>query len=60
MLRSSLRGLGPFSDQMIEKAQLDPTARAEEVPVEGFAALARALADFNQASSVRTNPERPV
>jgi 16S rRNA (adenine1518-N6/adenine1519-N6)-dimethyltransferase len=60
MLRSSLRGLGPFSDQMIEAAQLVPTSRAEEVPVEGFAALARALAYFNQASSVRTNPESPV
>lgn len=60
MLRSSLRSLGPFSDQMIEMAQLDPTSRAEEVSVEGFAALARALAGFNQASSVRTNPESPV
>ena len=60
MLRSSLRSLGGFSDQMIERAQLNPTSRAEEVPVEGFAALARALADFNQASSVRTNPESPV
>jgi 16S rRNA (adenine1518-N6/adenine1519-N6)-dimethyltransferase len=60
MLRSSLRSLGPFSDQMIEMAQLDPTSRAEEVSVEGFAALARALARFNQASSVRTNPESPV
>jgi 16S rRNA (adenine1518-N6/adenine1519-N6)-dimethyltransferase len=60
MLRSSLRSLGPFSDQMIEMAQLAPTSRAEEVSVEGFAALARALARFNQASSVRTNPESPV
>lgn len=60
MLRSSLRSLGAFSDQMIERAQLNPTSRAEEVPVEGFAALARALAYFNQASSVRTNPDSPV
>jgi 16S rRNA (adenine1518-N6/adenine1519-N6)-dimethyltransferase len=60
MLRSSLRSLGSFSDQMIERAQLVPTSRAEEVSVEGFAALARALADFNQASSVRTNPDSPV
>jgi len=60
MLRSSLRSLGPFSDRMIEMAQLDPTSRAEEVAVEGFAALARALAAYNQASSVRTNPESPV
>jgi len=45
---------------MIDAAQLAPTSRAEEVPVEGFAALARALAYFTQASSVRTNPESPV
>jgi 16S rRNA (adenine1518-N6/adenine1519-N6)-dimethyltransferase len=60
MLRSSLRSLGPFSDQMIERAQLDPTSRAEEVPVEGFAALARALAEFSQPKSVRTKPDSPV
>ncbi|MFM9862130.1 MAG: 16S rRNA (adenine(1518)-N(6)/adenine(1519)-N(6))-dimethyltransferase RsmA [Micropepsaceae bacterium] len=44
MLRSSLKTLGPFSDELIAEAGLDPTARAEEIPVEGFAALARALA----------------
>lgn len=43
MLRSSLKSLGPFSDALIAEAGLDPTARAEEIPVEGFAALARAL-----------------
>jgi 16S rRNA (adenine1518-N6/adenine1519-N6)-dimethyltransferase len=43
MLRSSLKSLGPFSDALIAEAGLDPTARAEEVSVEGFAALARAL-----------------
>ncbi len=43
MLRSSLKTLGPFSDALIAEAGLDPTARAEEIPVEGFAALARAL-----------------
>lgn len=60
MLRSSLRSLGSFSDQMIATAQLEPTARAEEVSVEGFAALARALAVLSQARSVRTNPDSPV
>ncbi len=60
MLRSSLRSLGPFSDTMIEMAQLAPTARAEEISVEGFAALARALSACRQASSVRTNPDSPV
>ncbi len=43
MLRSSLKTLGPFSDALIAEAGLNPTARAEEIPVEGFAALARAL-----------------
>lgn len=44
MLRSSLKTLGAFSDALIEEAGLAPTARAEEIGVEGFAALARALA----------------
>lgn len=44
MLRSSLKSLGGFSDALIEEAELTPTARAEEIGVEGFAALARALA----------------
>jgi 16S rRNA (adenine1518-N6/adenine1519-N6)-dimethyltransferase len=44
MLRSSLKTLGPFSDALIAEAGLNPTARAEEIAVEGFAALARALA----------------
>lgn len=43
MLRSSLKSLGPFSDELIAEAALSPTARAEEIPVEGFTALARAL-----------------
>ncbi len=44
MLRSSLKSLGPFADALIAEAGLDPTARAEDIPVEGFAALARAFA----------------
>jgi len=44
MLRSSLKTLGPDCNAMIEEAGLNPTARAEEVSVEGFAALARAFA----------------
>lgn len=44
MLRSSLKSLGTFSDALIAAASLDPTMRAEAVSVEGFAALARALA----------------
>lgn len=43
MLRSSLRSLVPDPLPLIAAAGLDPTARAETVPVEGFCALARAL-----------------
>jgi 16S rRNA (adenine1518-N6/adenine1519-N6)-dimethyltransferase len=43
MLRASLRTLGG-ADALIEAAGLTPTARAEEIDVAGFAALARALA----------------
>jgi 16S rRNA (adenine1518-N6/adenine1519-N6)-dimethyltransferase len=60
MLRSSLRTLGTFSDAMLSDAGIDPTARAEEISVEAFAALARAFRHHAPASSVRTNPERPV
>lgn len=44
MLRSSLKSLGPASDALIAEAGLEPTARAEEISVEGFTALARAYA----------------
>jgi 16S rRNA (adenine1518-N6/adenine1519-N6)-dimethyltransferase len=42
MLRQSLRALGPDAEALIAAAGLDPTQRAETVPVEGFCALARA------------------
>jgi len=41
MLRASLKSLGN-AEALIEEAGLIPTQRAEEVPVPGFAALARA------------------
>ena len=44
MLRQSLRSLGTDTPALIEAAGLDPTARAEEISVAGFVALARALA----------------
>jgi 16S rRNA (adenine1518-N6/adenine1519-N6)-dimethyltransferase len=44
MLRASLRSLGPDIEERIVAAGLKPTARAEEIPVEGFAALAREIA----------------
>ncbi len=43
MLRQSLKQLGADPIPLLEKAGLDPTARAEDIGVEGFAALARGL-----------------
>ena len=43
MLRSALRGLAPDIEARIAAAGLSPTMRAEQVPLEGFCALARAL-----------------
>ena len=44
MLRQSLRSLGIDAPSLIAAAGLDPTARAEDISVAGFVALARALA----------------
>ena len=44
MLRQSLRSLGVDAPSLLAAAHLDPTARAEDIPVGGFVALARALA----------------
>jgi len=41
MLRQSLRALG--GEALMEKAGIDPTARPEDLSIESFAALARAL-----------------
>jgi 16S rRNA (adenine1518-N6/adenine1519-N6)-dimethyltransferase len=46
MLRQSLKSLGPDPLRLIAAAGLAPTARAEDVPVAGFAALARALIEL--------------
>ncbi len=46
MLRQSLKSLGVDPALLLAKAALDPTARAEEIPVEGFVGLARAFADI--------------
>src|SRR5438445_6019515 len=43
MLRQSLRSLGVDPTPLLAAAGLDPAARAEEIPVEGFVALANAL-----------------
>ncbi len=44
MLRQSLRSLGVAAPALIAAAGLDQTARAEDISVAGFVALARALA----------------
>jgi 16S rRNA (adenine1518-N6/adenine1519-N6)-dimethyltransferase len=44
MLRQSLKSLGGDAAALLAAAGLDPTARAEDISVEGFVALARALA----------------
>ena len=43
MLRQSLKQLGVDPLPLLESVGLDPTARAEDISVEGFVALARAL-----------------
>jgi 16S rRNA (adenine1518-N6/adenine1519-N6)-dimethyltransferase len=44
MLRQSLKSLGMDPLALLGSAGIEPTSRAEDIPVEGFVALARALA----------------
>lgn len=44
MLRAALKGLAPDIEDRILAAGLTPTDRAEQVPIEGFCALARQIA----------------
>jgi len=48
MLRQSLRTLTPDPLPLLGAAGIEPTARAEQIPIEGFVALARA---FEQAGA---------
>jgi len=43
MLRQSLKSVGAEPLPLLEAAGIEPTRRAEEIPIEGFVALARAL-----------------
>jgi 16S rRNA (adenine1518-N6/adenine1519-N6)-dimethyltransferase len=43
MLRAALRGAAPDIEDRLAAAGLKPTERAEQVSLEGFCALARAL-----------------
>ncbi|MGZ3409308.1 MAG: 16S rRNA (adenine(1518)-N(6)/adenine(1519)-N(6))-dimethyltransferase RsmA [Xanthobacteraceae bacterium] len=48
MLRQSLKSLTPDVGGLLAQAGIDPTARAEEIPVSGFVALAQALEPHRQ------------
>jgi 16S rRNA (adenine1518-N6/adenine1519-N6)-dimethyltransferase len=43
MLRASLKGLHPRIEDLLESAGIKPTSRAEEIGLEHWCALARAL-----------------
>jgi 16S rRNA (adenine1518-N6/adenine1519-N6)-dimethyltransferase len=51
MLRQSLKSLGVDAPALLAAAEIDPTARAEDIPVEGFVALARVLATTPRAGT---------
>ncbi|WP_432816932.1 16S rRNA (adenine(1518)-N(6)/adenine(1519)-N(6))-dimethyltransferase RsmA [Sulfitobacter sp. JB4-11] len=44
MLRAALKGIAPDIEDRLVAAGLKPTDRAEQIPLEGFCALARAVA----------------
>jgi 16S rRNA (adenine1518-N6/adenine1519-N6)-dimethyltransferase len=47
MLRQSLKTLGVDTGVLLAEAHIEPTARAEEIPVEGFVALANIFSKAN-------------
>jgi len=51
MLRQSLKSLGVDAGALLEASGLEPTARAEEIPVEGFVTLARVFAARDKKST---------
>jgi 16S rRNA (adenine1518-N6/adenine1519-N6)-dimethyltransferase len=51
MLRQSLRSLGVDAAGLLARAGIEPTRRAEEIPVAGFVALANAFAEIRQNSA---------
>jgi 16S rRNA (adenine1518-N6/adenine1519-N6)-dimethyltransferase len=53
MLRQSLKSLPADPAVLTAAAGIDPTRRAETVPISGFVAMARELADIR---SMKTNP----
>lgn len=55
MLRAALKPLGD-AEALLEKAGLPPTARAEDIDIPGFAALARAYGNPRDATAARIEP----
>jgi 16S rRNA (adenine1518-N6/adenine1519-N6)-dimethyltransferase len=53
MLRQSLKSLAADPLPLLAEAGIAPTARAEDIPVEGFVALARVLAARGPADPKR-------
>jgi 16S rRNA (adenine1518-N6/adenine1519-N6)-dimethyltransferase len=51
MLRQSLKSLGVDPALLTAAAGIDPTRRAETVPIEGFVAMARTLTDLRSKSA---------
>lgn len=49
MLRASLKGIAPNIEDLLVAAGLKPTDRAEQIPLEGFCALARQVAAARRA-----------
>jgi len=55
MLRQSLKSLGVDTIELLGDAGIPPTARAEEIPVEGFVTLARILSSrFPSGGKLKT------
>jgi 16S rRNA (adenine1518-N6/adenine1519-N6)-dimethyltransferase len=57
MLRQSLRSLGVDALALCAAAGLDPTARAEDISIDGFVALACALAATPRPEGMTTVPD---
>ena len=55
MLRSSLKRLGGDSGALLAAAGIDPTARAEDIDIAGFCALARAYREAAGPNADNTN-----
>ena len=58
MLRQSLKSLGVDTQALLAKTGIEPTARAEDIPVEGFVALANALAQGKSRQAAGVTPRK--